>query len=183
MDALAIGRRLADRDADPTALVEESLERAGALASAFTALTAARARREAAASAARLRAGAPNGPLDGVPVAWKDLIDVAGVPTTAASALRRDAPAATSDAPVVARLAAAGMVCIGKTNLSELAYSGLGLNPHFGTPPNPRGAGRAPGGSSSGSAAAVAAGIVPCAIGTDTAGSIRVPAAFCGIAG
>src|SRR5215207_4203818 len=185
MDALAIGRRLADRDADPTALVEESLERAGALASAFTALTAARARREAAASAARLRAGAPNGPLDGVPVAWKDLIDVAGVPTTAASALRRDAPPATADAPVVARLTAAGMVCIGKTNLSELAYSGLGLNPHFGTPPNPRagGAPLAPGGSSSGSAVAVAAGVVPCAIGTDTSGSIRVPAAFCGIAG
>jgi aspartyl-tRNA(Asn)/glutamyl-tRNA(Gln) amidotransferase subunit A len=75
------------------------------------------------------------------------------------------------------------MVCIGKTNLSELAFSGLGLNPHFGTPPNPRGPERAPGGSSSGSAVAVAAGIVPVAIGTDTSGSIRVPAAFCGICG
>ena len=77
------------------------------------------------------------------------------------------------------------MVCVGKTNLSELAYSGLGLNPHFGTPPNPRaeGVALAPGGSSSGSAVAVAAGVVPCAIGTDTSGSIRVPAAFCGIAG
>jgi aspartyl-tRNA(Asn)/glutamyl-tRNA(Gln) amidotransferase subunit A len=83
----------------------------------------------------------------------------------------------------VARLAAAGMVCVGKTNLSELAYSGLGLNPHFGTPPNPLAPGRVPGGSSSGSAVAVAAGIVPVAIGTDTAGSIRVPAGFCGIAG
>jgi aspartyl-tRNA(Asn)/glutamyl-tRNA(Gln) amidotransferase subunit A len=146
-------------------------------------VTEERALREAAESAARLRAGAPRGPLDGVPVAWKDLLDVAGTPTTAGSALRRDAGAATADAPVVARLAAAGMVCVGKTNLSELAYSGLGLNPHFGTPPNPHGDGRAPGGSSSGSAVAVAAGVVPCAIGTDTAGSIRVPAAFCGIAG
>jgi aspartyl-tRNA(Asn)/glutamyl-tRNA(Gln) amidotransferase subunit A len=118
-----------------------------------------------------------------VPVAWKDLLDVEGAPTTSGSALHRDAAPAVADAPVVARLAAAGMVCIGTTNLSELAYSGLGLNPHFGTPPNPRGAGRAPGGSSSGSAVAVAAGIVPVAIGTDTAGSIRVPAAFCGIVG
>ena len=83
----------------------------------------------------------------------------------------------------MAALAAAGMVCVGKTNLSELAFSGLGTNPHFGTPPNPRAPGRVPGGSSSGSAVAVAAGIVPVAIGTDTAGSIRVPAAFCRIAG
>ena len=77
------------------------------------------------------------------------------------------------------------MVCVGKTNLSELAYSGLGLNPHFGTPPNPRGSGpaRIPGGSSAGSAVAVAAGVVACAIGTDTSGSIRVPAAFCGLVG
>ena len=97
---------------------------------AFTQLTAERARAEARAAAARLRAGAPAGPLDGVPVAWKDLVDVAGTPTTAASALRRDAPPAAADAPAVARLAAAGLVCVGKTNLSELAFSGLGLNPH-----------------------------------------------------
>ncbi|HTE64323.1 MAG TPA: amidase family protein [Solirubrobacteraceae bacterium] len=158
-------------------------ERARAASAVFITVTEERARREAAASAERLRAGAPRGPLDGVPVAWKDLFDVAGTPTTAASALRRDAALAATDAPVVARLAAAGMVCVGKTNLSELAYSGLGLNPHFGTPRNPHGSGRAPGGSSSGSAVAVAAGVVPCAIGTDTAGSIRVPAAFCGIVG
>ncbi len=141
-------------------------------------MTEARARREARASAAL-------GPLDGVPVAWKDLIDVEGVPTTAGSALRRDVPPARADAPVVSRLAGAGMVCVGKTNLSELAYSGLGLNPHFGTPPNPRGTGpaRIPGGSSAGSAVAVAAGAVACAIGTDTSGSIRVPAAFCGLVG
>jgi len=181
--ALELGRRLAAGELDGVALCEEALERARAASTVFIAVSAERARREAAASAERLRLGAPRGPLDGVPVAWKDLLDVAGTPTTAASALRRDAPPAAADAPVVARLAAAGMVCVGKTNLSELAYSGLGLNPHFGTPPNPRGAGRVPGGSSSGSASAVAAGIVACAIGTDTAGSIRVPAAFCGIAG
>ena len=183
--ALELGRRLAAGELDAVALAEESLVRARAAGRAFIAVTEERARREAEASAARLRAGAPLGPLDGVPVAWKDLIDVEGVPTTAASALRRDAPPARADAPVVARLAAAGMVCAGKTNLSELAYSGLGLNPHFGTPPNPRGSGpeRIPGGSSSGSAVAVASGVVACAIGTDTSGSIRVPAAFCGLVG
>jgi aspartyl-tRNA(Asn)/glutamyl-tRNA(Gln) amidotransferase subunit A len=183
--ALELGRRLAAGELDPVALAEESLARARDAGAAFIAVTDARARREARESAARLRAREPLGPLDGVPIAWKDLIDVEGVRTTAASALRRDAPPARADAPVVARLAAAGMVCVGKTNLSEFAYSGLGLNPHFGTPPNPRGSGppRVPGGSSSGSAVAVASGVVACAIGTDTSGSIRVPAAFCGIVG
>jgi aspartyl-tRNA(Asn)/glutamyl-tRNA(Gln) amidotransferase subunit A len=183
--ALETGRRLAAGELDAVALAEESLARARAAGCAFIAVTEERALREAAASAARLRAGASLGPLDGVPIAWKDLIDVEGVATTAASALRRDAAPARADAPVVARLAAAGMVCIGKTNLTELAYSGLGLNPHFGTPRNPHGSGaaRIPGGSSSGSAVAVASGVVPCAIGTDTSGSIRVPAAFCGLVG
>jgi len=179
--ALETGRLLAARELDAEAECEAALERAAA--PVFTQLTAERARAEARAAAARLRAGTPRGPLDGVPVAWKDLVDVAGTPTTAASAVRRGLAPAAEDAPAVARLAAAGMVCVGKTNLSELAFSGLGLNPHFGTPPNPLDAARAPGGSSSGSAVAVAAGVVPCAIGTDTSGSIRVPAAFCGIAG
>ncbi|HKH17753.1 MAG TPA: amidase family protein [Solirubrobacteraceae bacterium] len=185
MRALELGRRLAAGELDPVALAERSLARARDAGCAFTAVTESRALREAGESAARLGAGAPLSPLDGVPLAWKDLIDVAGVPTTAASALRRDAPRARADAPVVARLAAAGMVCAGKTNLTEFAYSGLGLNPHFGTPRNPRGSGpaRIPGGSSSGSAVAVATGVVPCAIGTDTSGSIRVPAAFCGLVG
>ena len=183
--ALELGRRLAAGELDPVALAEESLARAHGAGVAFIAVTAERARREAVASAARLRARAPLGLLDGVPVALKDLIDVAGVPTTAGSALRRGGPPARADAPIAARLAAAGMVCVGKTNLSELAYSGLGLNPHFGTPRNPCGGdpARVPGGSSSGSAVAVAAGAVPCAIGTDTSGSIRVPAAFCGLVG
>src|SRR5215216_5741711 len=168
---------------DAVAVCERALERARATTAVFTSLTEERALREARASAARLRERAPLGPLDGVPVAWKDLIDVAGAVTTAGSALRRGAAPATADAPIVARLAAAGMICVGKTYLTELAYSGLGLNPHFGTPPNPCAPARIPGGSSSGSAVAVAAGVVPCAIGTDTSGSIRVPAAFCGIVG
>jgi len=181
--ALELGRLLAVGDADPVAVARKSLARARDAGSAFIAVTEERALREATESARRLRAGTPRGPLEGVPIAWKDLIDVEGVPTTAASALRRDAPPARADAPVVARLAAAGMVCVGKTNLTEFAYSGLGLNPHFGTPRNPHDPDRIPGGSSSGSAVAVAAGVVPCAIGTDTSGSIRVPAAFCRIVG
>jgi aspartyl-tRNA(Asn)/glutamyl-tRNA(Gln) amidotransferase subunit A len=181
--ALETGRLLAAGELDAEAECEAALERAAAAGPVFTRLTAERALAEARAAAARLRAGEPASPLDGVPVAWKDLVDVAGTPTTAASDLRRQLAPAAADAPAVARLAAAGLVCVGKTNLSELAFSGLGLNPHFGTPPNPLDPARAPGGSSSGSAVAVATGVVPCAIGTDTSGSIRVPAAFCGIAG
>jgi aspartyl-tRNA(Asn)/glutamyl-tRNA(Gln) amidotransferase subunit A len=151
----------------------------------FISLTADRARREAEAAAARWRAGQPLSPFDGVPLAWKDLFDMAGSVTTAGAAYRRNAPAAALDAPVVGLLCRAGMVSVGKTNLSELAYSGLGLNPHFGTPHNPHASDqpRIPGGSSSGSAVAVAAGIVPIAMGTDTAGSIRIPSAFNGLVG
>jgi aspartyl-tRNA(Asn)/glutamyl-tRNA(Gln) amidotransferase subunit A len=151
----------------------------------FITVTAERARQEAAASTARYRAGAPRGPLDGVPVAWKDLFDLAGTTTTAASDIYRSAPPASADAAVVRRLAEVGMVSLGKVNLSEFAYSGLGLNPHFGTPRNPFDAKvhRAPGGSSSGSAVAVAAGLAPVAIGTDTGGSVRIPAAFNGLVG
>jgi len=151
----------------------------------FTCLTEARALREARAAARRLREGRGRGPLDGVPVAWKDLFDLAGLPTTAGSRVLETAAPAAADAPVVARLAAAGMVCIGRTNMTEFAYSGIGLNPHYGTPRNPHGKDepRAPGGSSSGAAVAVARGLVPVAIGSDTGGSVRVPAAFCGVVG
>jgi aspartyl-tRNA(Asn)/glutamyl-tRNA(Gln) amidotransferase subunit A len=185
MPALELGRRIAAGELDPVAVARDYLAAADedAAAAVYIQMTAERALREAAASAARLRRRDARGPLDGVPVAWKDLFDVAGTPTTAGSAIRRDAPAAGQDAPCVARLAAAGLVCLGKTNLSEFAYSGLGLNPHFGTPRNPAAPGRVPGGSSSGSAAAVAGGAAPCAIGTDTSGSVRIPAAFMGLAG
>lgn len=182
--AAAIGRALAAGEASPVALAEELLALAEAQASpAFLHLTRERALTEARAAAARLAAGRPLSPLDGVPVGWKDLIDMKGERTTAASATRAGAEPAACDAPVVAHAGAAGMVSLGKLNLSEFAYSGLGLNPHFGTPLNPHGQGRAPGGSSSGSAVAVAAGMLPCAIGTDTGGSIRVPASFNGIVG
>lgn len=185
--ATAIGRALARGDVTSAELTEYSLSRT-ALPEAehvFIATTAERARREAAAADARLAAGKPASPLDGVPMVWKDLVDLSGEVTTAASATRRDAAPAPRDARIAARLAAAGMVCIGKTNLTEFAYSGIGLNPHFGTPRNPHSPDvpRIPGGSSSGTAVAIAANVVPCGIGTDTGGSVRLPAAFNGLVG
>jgi aspartyl-tRNA(Asn)/glutamyl-tRNA(Gln) amidotransferase subunit A len=178
-EAFASGR------SDPVQVLEQALLHASMAPTVFISLTAERARREAEAAAARWRAGQPLSVFDGVPLAWKDLFDVAGSITTAGAAYRREAPAALLDAPSVGLLCRAGMVSLGKTNLSELAYSGLGLNPHFGTPYNPNGSDqpRIPGGSSSGSAVAVAGGIVPIAMGTDTAGSIRIPAALNGVVG
>ena len=172
--------------ADPVAVTAQCLARAGAAEPGlFTCLLPARAQAQAQASRARWQAGQPLGPLDGVPVVWKDLFDVAGTPTTAASALRRHAPPATQDAAAVAALAAAGAISIGKTGLTEFAYSGLGLNPHFGTPRNRHShdGHRAPGGSSSGSAVAVDAGMALIGMGTDTGGSVRIPAAFNGLVG
>ena len=124
-------------------------------------------------------------PFAGVPLAIKDLFDVKGEVTTAGSRVLDEQPPATADAAIVARLRAAGFVILGKNNMTEFAYSGLGINAHFGTPRNPhdRAAHRIPGGSSSGAAVAVAEGMVPAAIGTDTGGSCRIPAAFCGVVG
>jgi len=183
--ATDLGQQIAAGERDPVDVAEQYLAEASADANAavYIRVTAERALDEARRSADRMRRGRSRGPLDGVPVAWKDLFDIAGTPTTAGSATLRNAPAAADDAACVAHLTAAGMVCLGKTNLSEFAYSGLGLNPHFGTPRNPAAPVRVPGGSSSGSAAVVAAGAAPCAIGTDTSGSVRVPAAFTGLVG
>jgi aspartyl-tRNA(Asn)/glutamyl-tRNA(Gln) amidotransferase subunit A len=151
----------------------------------FTEVTAPRARKEAAAARARLRAGCPAGPLDGVPVAWKDLFDVAGRVTTAGSRVLASNPPAREDAALLAAAGRAGMVLVGLVNMTEFAYSGIGLNPHFGTPRNPRDTKvhRSPGGSSSGSGVVVAAGLTTLAIGTDTGGSVRVPASFNGVVG
>ena len=152
----------------------------------FIRVTADRAMAEAREASRRIRAGRPRSLLEGVPVAWKDLFDLAGITTTAGSRALANNKPAERDAPVVARLADAGMVCGGHVNMTEFAYSGIGLNPHYGTPRNAHskpGDARVPGGSSSGSAVAVARGLVPVAIGSDTGGSVRIPAAFNGVVG
>lgn len=124
-------------------------------------------------------------PLAGLPVSIKDLFDVAGETTMAGSIVLNDAPTAVTDALVVQRLRAAGAAIIGKTNMTEFAYSGVGLNPHYGTPVNPsdRQIARIPGGSSSGAAVSVAEGLCVAGIGSDTGGSIRIPASLCGLVG
>lgn len=124
-------------------------------------------------------------PIAGLPVSVKDLFDVAGEVTKAGSVVLEDEPPADTDATAIARLRAAGAVLTGRTNMTEFAYSGVGTNPHYGTPANPydRGTGRIPGGSSSGGAVSVTDGMAALAIGTDTGGSCRIPAALCGIVG
>jgi len=129
--------------------------------------------------------GAAVSPFAGIPISIKDLFDVCGEVTTAGSVVLRDSTPASRDAVSVARLRAAGFIPIGRTNMTEFAFSGLGLNPHYGTPLNPhdRGAARIPGGSSSGAAVSVTDGMAHGALGTDTGGSCRIPAALCGIVG
>lgn len=121
--------------------------------------------------------------MDGLPVSVKDLLDVKGEVTRAAASPLDDVPPAQEDAPVVARLKQAGAVLLGRTNMTPFAYSVVGLNSHFGTPGNPTDISRTPGGSSSGAAVSVATGMAAAAIGSDTVGSIRVPAALCGVVG
>jgi aspartyl-tRNA(Asn)/glutamyl-tRNA(Gln) amidotransferase subunit A len=131
------------------------------------------------------RAGRAPGPFAGIPISLKDLFDVAGEQTLAASMILADAPPARAHAAIVKRLLSAGFIPIGRTNMTEFAFSGVGINPHFGTPlaPYDRGRERIPGGSSSGAAVSVSDGMAFAAIGTDTGGSCRIPAAFCGVVG
>jgi aspartyl-tRNA(Asn)/glutamyl-tRNA(Gln) amidotransferase subunit A len=131
------------------------------------------------------RQGAAPSRFAGIPISVKDLFDLAGDVTTSGSVALRDAPAAIRDAPAVSRLRAAGFIPIGRTNMTEFAFSGIGMNPHHDTPRNPydRATGRMPGGSSSGAAVSVADGMALGALGTDTGGSCRIPAAVCGIVG
>lgn len=152
---------------------------------AFVALDAARAMADARRIDELRRLGAPLGPLAGATIGIKDLIDVAGLPTGGGSRSRAGVAPAASDAPVVARLRAAGAIVLGKTHTVEFAFGGWGTNETLGTPRNPRDLARrrTPGGSSNGSGVAVAAGLCLAAIGSDTGGSIRLPASFCGVVG
>lgn len=184
-----LGVELASGKTSSRALLEEALSRiadpAGEGARAFLKLYGDTARAEAELSDRLRAAGVVRSPVDGLPVAVKDLFDVCGDVTRAGSTILADAPPARSDAPVVARLRAAGAVIIGRTNMVEFAFGPLGFNPHYGTPRNPwdRATGRVPGGSSSGAAVAQADGMCVMALGSDTRGSVRIPAALCGLAG
>jgi len=146
-------------------------------------VTIGRARVQAARADALFAAGTDHGPLQGIPLALKDLMDTEGDVTAAGTEVFLSNPPAARDCPAAARLDAAGAVFLGKTNMTELAFSGLGLNPHFGTPENAFDPARVPGGSSSGAGVAVARGLACAAIGSDTGGSVRIPAAFNGLVG
>lgn len=187
LSATELGRLFESGELTPSEATEFYLSRAKDLDPdnrIYMRLTETRARAEAAAATDRAKRGARLHPLDGVPISWKDLFDTAGVATEAGSlALQGRVP--TEDAEVLARATRSGTVCLGKTAMTEFAFSGLGLNPKCGTPVNPfdEAHERAPGGSSAGAAVALARGLCAASIGTDTGGSIRIPPAWNGLVG
>jgi len=185
----ALARELAEGKTTSRKLVEAALARiadaAGEGQRVFTKVHARDALLAADTSDRLRREGITPSPLAGLPVSIKDLFDISGDVTTAGSKILRDARPAAADAAAVARLRAAGAIVIGRSNMTEFAFSGIGVNPHYGTPANPfdRKTRRIPGGSSSGAAVSITDGMAAFALGTDTGGSVRIPAALCGIAG
>ena len=180
MTAASLGRSVAEGEIDPVALAEAHLDAIEAHPDGgriYARTTRERAIEEAAAARDRAKSSRLLGPLDGVPASWKDLFDTAGIATEAGSALLAGR-VPQRDARVLRTATAAGLVCLGKTHMSELAFSGIGLNPVTATPPCVNDEEAAPGGSSSGAAASVAFGLAPLAIGSDTGGSVRVPSAW-----
>jgi aspartyl-tRNA(Asn)/glutamyl-tRNA(Gln) amidotransferase subunit A len=182
-----LSRAFAERTLSPVDAVDALLERIrkrNAALHAYIALYEADARLAAEAADKAIRAGHRMGPLHGVPIALKDLVDMQGRVTTGGSKVWHDR-VSTVTATLAERLIAAGMIVLGKTHTVEFAMGSFGTNTHLGTPRNPWDAAvhRTPGGSSSGSGVAVAAGLAPVAIGTDTGGSVRLPAAWCGVVG
>jgi aspartyl-tRNA(Asn)/glutamyl-tRNA(Gln) amidotransferase subunit A len=184
--ALEIARAVTSGATSALAVTDAALTRIAArnpVLNAFTTVTAERARARAQAIDQDRAAGKPLGPLAGVPFAVKNLFDVTGLPTRAGSKINRALPPPTRDATVVQRLEAAGAVLVGALNMGEYAYDFTGENVHDGNACNPHDPRHMTGGSSSGSGGAVGGGLVPIALGSDTNGSIRVPASFCGIFG
>jgi len=184
--ASEIAAAVAAGTSSATSVVEGALTRIKArnpALNAFTAVTAERALAKARALDAARASGKPLGPLAGVPFAVKNLFDIAGLPTLAGSKINRDRAAAGADAPLIARLEAAGAVLVGALNMGEYAYDFTGENVHDGPSRNPHDTAHMTGGSSGGSGDAVAGGLVPLSLGSDTNGSIRVPSSFCGLFG
>ncbi len=178
--AADLGRGIGAGSVDPRELTEihlDAIESHPDGPAIYARTTPERARAEAAAASDRARAGLRRGPLDGVPISWKDLVDTAGTATESGSALLKGRTPDT-DAAALSRATRAGLVCLGKTHQTEFAFSGLGVNPVTATPPNINDPELAPGGSSSGAATSVAFGLAAAAIGSDTGGSVRVPAAW-----
>lgn len=179
------GRAIAAGEVDPVDLTQAYLDTIAAHPMAdriYARTTPDRALAEAGAARARAKAGQRLSPLDGVPISWKDLFDTAGVVTEAGTALLKGR-VPDRDAEVLRNATAAGLVCLGKTHTSELAFSGLGLNPVTATPPNVNDHAAVPGGSSSGAATSVAFGLAAAGIGTDTGGSVRIPAGWNNLVG
>lgn len=186
MSALEIAARVREGEISAVAVAREAIATIRAKNDAINAVTRIleeRALAEAQAVDAIVAAGRDPGPLAGVPYGVKDLFDVAGLPTTAGAGMRRDAAPAIADAEAIARLRTAGAVLVATLNMDEFAYGFVTVNATFGTTRNPHDVRRLAGGSSGGSAAAVAAGMLPLTLGSDTNGSIRVPSALCGIYG
>jgi aspartyl-tRNA(Asn)/glutamyl-tRNA(Gln) amidotransferase subunit A len=178
--AADLGRAIEAGRADPVEVTDAHLDAIAAHPHRdriYARTTPDRARAEAKAARARARSGTRRGPLDGVPLSWKDLYDTAGIATEAGTSLLAGR-IPDRDAEVLTRATRRGTVCLGKTHMTEFAFSGLGLNPATATPPNRHDPDRLAGGSSSGAAASVAWGLAPAAIGSDTGGSIRLPAAW-----
>ncbi len=185
MSASALGREIEAGRLDPVALTEaflSAIDHHQYRDLIFARNTAKRARSEAEAARARAKNGVRRGVLDGVPISWKDLYDTAGTITEAGSALLKGR-VPEKDAVVLQNATRAGLVCLGKTHMTELAFSGLGLNPITATPPNVNDPALAPGGSSSGAATSVAFGLAAAGIGSDTGGSVRIPAAWNNLVG
>lgn len=182
-------QRLHGGETTSVQLTEQALARtmSGEGPKVFTRVFQGAALAEARASDVLRAVGLARSPIEGLPVSVKDLFDIAGFPTLGGSRLLADAPPAQRTAEVVQRLRQAGAVIVGTTNMTEFAYSGLGINPHYGTPRNPwqrdEDGGRIPGGSSSGAAISVTDGMAMAAIGSDTGGSVRIPSALCGLTG
>lgn len=185
LGAAEIGRQIEAGKLDPVDVTDcflDAIANHPASSDIYARLTAERAKHEAEMASARAKSGSRRGPLDGVPVSWKDLFDTAGTATESGSPILKGR-VPEEDARVLKNAGEAGTVCLGKTHQTEFAFSGLGINPNTATPPNRLMPGHLPGGSSSGAGASITHGLAPVAVGSDTGGSVRIPACWNSLVG